>query len=101
MGRQPRSTTDVGALPSTVVEPPRRLPHLIRPDEVAGWLAGSRVRTVTYHRTDALSARAILERGVDVTRTQIASYGQGFYTSTVAEALYGDVEIVVAIRLLD
>jgi hypothetical protein len=83
------------------VEPSVRPPHLIHPDEVAGWLAGSRVQTVTYHRTDPLSARAILERGVDISRAWIGSYGQGFYTSTVPDPTYGEHELVVAVRLLD
>jgi hypothetical protein len=83
------------------VEPPRRLPHLIRPNEVAEWLAGSRVQTVTYHRTDAASARSILERGVNIDRAVRGTFGQGFYTATSPEAFFGPAELVVAVRLDD
>ena len=64
------------------------------------WLAGSRVLTVTYHRTDPISARSIVERGVSIGRSRIGSYGQGLYTSTIPNPEYGDYEVVMAIRLV-
>jgi hypothetical protein len=73
--------------------------HLISPAEVDGWLADSVVKVVTYHRTSMLAARLIVERGVDVTRSQFGAYGQGFYTGTEPEPFYGPAQIVAAIRL--
>lgn len=77
-----------------------RPPHVIASDAVDAWLADSAVRVVTYHRTSALGARSILERGVDIERSQIGAYGQGFYTATVPldEDLFGTT-LAVAIRL--
>lgn len=77
-----------------------RPPHVISPDDVDAWLAGSAVRVVTYHRTSHWAARSILERGVDITRSRIGAYGQGFYTATepVDEELY-DITLTVAVRL--
>jgi hypothetical protein len=45
------------------------------------------------------AARDILRRGVDISRSRIGSYGQGFYTATETDRFYGPVEIAVAIRL--
>jgi hypothetical protein len=76
-----------------------RPPHLIAPDEVADWLLDSVNGRVTYHRTSEQAARDIVRRGVDVSRSRIGSYGQGFYTATETDPFYGPVEIAVAIRL--
>ena len=38
-----------------------------------------------------------LERGVEIARSRIGSYGQGFYTATATDPFYGDAEIAVAI----
>jgi hypothetical protein len=81
-------------------EEPPRPPHIIRPDEVASWLAESVNKVVTYHRTDATAATDIIAHGVDVTKTHIGSFGQGFYTATHSDPFYGEVEIPVAVRLL-
>jgi hypothetical protein len=74
--------------------------HLILPEDVDAWLADSAVKAVTYHRTSVLAARSILERGVDIARSRIGAYGQGFYTATapVDEDL-DDVLLTVAVRL--
>jgi hypothetical protein len=72
--------------------------HLIAPDEVAAWLADSANQRVTYHRTMRTAADDILRRGIDVTRSRIGAYGQGFYTATVAEPQPGQVVLAVAIR---
>jgi len=77
-----------------------RPPHLIAPDEVDAWLADSAVSTVTYHNTDRLSAQAILANSVAIERCRVSSYGQGFYTATQADPFFGEVELVVAIRLV-
>jgi hypothetical protein len=58
-------------------------PHVIAPDEVAAWLADSVNKVVTYHRTTREGAQDIIDRGVDVSRSRIGAYGQGFYTTTV------------------
>jgi len=76
-----------------------RPPHLILPDEVDAWLAGSAIKVVTYHRTSVLGARSILEHGIDVTRPQTGAYGQGFYTSIEPEPFHGPVELIAAIQL--
>lgn len=74
--------------------------HIISPDEVDAWLADSSVRVITYHRTTLWAAQSILEHGVDIGRSRIGAYGQGFYTSTrVPGAELGDVTLSVAIRL--
>jgi hypothetical protein len=74
--------------------------HLILPEEVDAWLADSAVKVVTYHRTSVLGARSILAQGVDIARSRIGAYGQGFYTATapVDEEL-DDVTLTVAVRL--
>jgi hypothetical protein len=76
-----------------------RPPHLILPDEVDAWLAGSAIKVVTYHRTSVLGARSILERGVDIARSRIGAYGRGFYTATQSDPFFGEVELAVALRL--
>ena len=73
--------------------------HLILPDEVDAWLADSAVRVVTYHNTDRVSADAILRDGPRVELSRTGSYGQGFYTSTVPDPFFGEVQIAVAVRL--
>jgi hypothetical protein len=75
--------------------------HLISPEEVDAWLADSTVRAVTYHRTTVLGARSILERGVDIARSRVGAYGQGFYTASapIDDDLY-DLTLAVAVRLL-
>jgi len=82
-------------------EPPRP-PHIIRPDEVAAWLADSANKQVTYHRTTLADAQDIIEHGVDTGRSRIAAYGQGFYTRTTRakDLQVGETEIAVAIRIL-
>ena len=82
------------------MEPPRRPPHVITRDEVGAWLAGSAVQVITVHRTDPASARAIVEDGVDIDRTDpYAAWGRGFYSSTRPVPQYGEAGVTVAIRL--
>ena len=78
----------------------RRPPHVIAPDEVAAWLADSANKLVTYHRTTREAAADILDRGVDVSRSRIGSYGQGFYTATDVSQRPGDADLQVAVWLL-
>jgi hypothetical protein len=78
---------------------PGRPPHVIAPDEVAAWLADSVNKVVTYHRTTRDAAADTLEHGVDVSKSRIGSYGQGFYTTTETDPLFGPVELTVAVRL--
>lgn len=81
-------------------EPPRRRPpHVITPGEVATWLADSVVKTVTYHRTSALAARAILRGGARIVWPRGAAFGLGFYTATEVDDFYGDTTVTVAVRL--
>jgi hypothetical protein len=82
------------------MQPADRPPHLISPDEVPSWLADSVNGRVTYHRTSIEAAREILRRGVDISHSRIGAYGQGFYTSTDADAFFGDALVTVAIRLV-
>lgn len=65
---------------------------------MAIWLAGSIVRSVTYHATMPEAARQIVERGVDLRHSQRGAYGQGFYTATVPDPFFGQVVVAVAIR---
>ena len=81
------------------VQPGDRTSHLITDDEVAAWLLDSANDRVTYHRTSVQNARDIVRRGVDISRSRIGSYGQGFYTATETGPFYGPAEISVAIRL--
>lgn len=85
------------------MEPPAqradRPPHLISPDEVPDWLADSVNGRVTYHRTSKAAAREIMRRGIDISRSRIGSYGQGFYSATETDTYFGDVVLPVAIRL--
>jgi hypothetical protein len=74
--------------------------HQIIPAEVDVWLADSVVKAVTYHRTDAISARGIIARGVDLAEADLAgAWGRGFYSSTVPDPQYGSIEIAVAAPL--
>ncbi|MBI4492155.1 MAG: hypothetical protein HY690_05120 [Chloroflexi bacterium] len=66
---------------------------------MADWLADSVNRRVTYHRTARLAAQDILERGVDLSKSRLGAYGQGFYTVTDPSGLPGDVDLRVAVRL--
>jgi hypothetical protein len=84
--------------PTTTSGEPPRPPYLIRPDEVDAWLADSVNQRVTYHRTTHAAAQNILERGVDISRSRIAAYGQGFYTATDVRELAGDADLAVAVR---
>jgi hypothetical protein len=83
-----------------VTEGTGRPRHLIDRDEVPGWLADSVNKRVTYHRTTSNAAREIVERGVDVARSRVGAYGQGFYSATRGDPFFGDVELAVAIRLV-
>ncbi|MBI4492486.1 MAG: hypothetical protein HY690_06805 [Chloroflexi bacterium] len=79
----------------------RRYPsHLISPDEVKDWLADSVNKRITFHRTARLAAEEIIKHGVDISRSRIGAYGQGFYTTTDPEGLPGDTILEVTIRLL-
>ncbi|MFN8633330.1 MAG: hypothetical protein U0893_05695 [Chloroflexota bacterium] len=77
-----------------------RPPHLISPDAVADWLAGSAVLAVTYHRTSRESAERIRRTGVVPARSRVGTFGAGFYTASVEEEEYGPATLVVAIRLV-
>jgi hypothetical protein len=79
-------------------ESPARPPHWIRPDAVDAWLADSVNRRVTFHYTTREAAQEILEHGVDIRRSRIAAYGQGFYTLSVSDPSYGPVALEVAVR---
>src|SRR5207248_5022187 len=79
----------------------RRPPHLIEPSEVAAWLADLVVKSVTYHNTTPQAAAIIRRYGVDIDASRIGSVGQGFYTTTVPDVVFGDVAVPVAIRLRD
>ena len=76
-----------------------RPPHLIAPDEVADWLLDSVNGRVTYHNTTPDAAAEIHRRGVRMDRTRRGSFGQGFYTASSPEPLYGPVSLQVAVRL--
>jgi hypothetical protein len=82
------------------MQPADRPPHLISPDDVASWLAGSSVLGITFHRTSREAASRICRRGVDPERSRVGAFGAGFYTATIDEAEYGPARVVVAIRLL-
>lgn len=72
--------------------------HIIPPEDVDDWLADSAVKAVTYHRTSVLSASDVIEHGVDLAKSRIGSFGQGFYTATESDEFYGPAEVAVAIR---
>ena len=74
--------------------------HLIAPGEVAAWLADSANRRITYHRTTREAAANIVAKGVDIERSVIGTFGQGFYTVTDPQDLPGDAEVTVAVRIL-
>ena len=76
----------------------RRSPHVITPAEVDGWLADSANTRATYYRTTREAAQDIVEHGVDIAKSRIAAYGQGFYTATEADAFDGEAELLVAIK---
>jgi len=78
-----------------------RPPHVISPDEVADWLAGSAVLATTFHRTSRDAADRIRREGVDPERSRAGSFGAGFYTATIEEEEYGPARVVVAIRSLN
>jgi hypothetical protein len=77
----------------------RRRSHLIRPDEVDAWLVDSVNKVVTYHRTLRAAAAHIVEEGIDLSRSRIGAYGQGFYTATDVSERPGEVDVTVAVRL--
>jgi len=77
-----------------------RHPHQLRRADVSAWLANSVVNEITYHRTSVEAADIIRERGASVEASRIASFGQGIYTATETDPLYGSVEVAVAIRTL-
>ena len=70
-----------------------RPPHLISPEDVADWLIDSVNGRVTYHNTSPAAAAVIMQQGVDISRSQIGAYGQGFCTSTEPDDFYGIVVI--------
>jgi hypothetical protein len=72
--------------------------HLIRSNEVDTWLADSVNRRVTYHRTTRIAAQDIFEAGIDISKSRIGAYGQGFYTATDPSAFPGDTLLAVAVR---
>jgi hypothetical protein len=82
------------------LDPDDRLPHLISPEQVADWLAGSSVMGTTFHRTSREAADRIRRLGPDPERSRVGSFGAGFYTAAVAEEEYEPACVVVAIRLL-
>ncbi len=86
-----------GRPPGTGGQPPPP-PHVIRPAEVAAWLADSVNKRVTHHRTTHADAQDILERGVEIARSRIGAYGQGFYTVTDPSAFPGDTTLALAVR---
>jgi len=88
----------VSGRPTATGGEPLRPPHVIRPDEVAAWLADSVNTQLTYHRTLRADAQDILEHGVDVTRSRIGAYGQGFYTATDPAVFPGEAVVTLAIR---
>jgi hypothetical protein len=74
--------------------------HLIRRSEVARWLRDSVVPSITIHRTSVEAARRITEEGVAVARTEPDSaWGQGFYSSSIPDPRFGEIDIRVAVRL--
>jgi hypothetical protein len=77
-----------------------RPPHLISPEDVADWLAGSSVLGATFHRTSREAADRIRRLGADPERSRVGSFGSGFYTATFEEEEYGPALVIVAIRLL-
>src|SRR5919202_1323840 len=78
-----------------------RPPHIIEPDQVDAWLADSVNRQVTYHRTTREAALDTLEHGVDIGRSRIGAFGQGFYTVAVrpTDLQRGEAAVPVVIRL--
>lgn len=78
----------------------QRPPHLLTRRDVAAWLADSVVQEVTFPRTDPQSARDLIERGVDLTKSSAdGAWGRGFYSGTGSSARYGPVAVPVAVRL--
>ncbi len=74
--------------------------HQLTLGEVGAWLVDSVVKTVTFHRTDPVSARDITEHGVDLAEASAdGAWGRGFYSSTVPDPQYGSAEVPVAVRL--
>ena len=73
--------------------------HLILPSQVSAWLADSRVKAVTYHRTTPVAAADLVERGVRIERSRIGAYGQGFYTVTRPDVAGGPAVLTVAVKL--
>jgi hypothetical protein len=82
-----------------VTDPAPLASHQIRAERVAEWLADSVNQTVTFHRTSHEAASALIAAGVDVLRSTIGAYGQGFYTTSMADEFFGEAEVAVAIRL--
>jgi hypothetical protein len=74
-------------------------PHLIRPDEADAWPPDSVIKAVTYLSSLRAAAAQILEQGIDLSRSRIGAYGQGFYTATDVSERPGEVDIAVAVRL--
>lgn len=82
------------------MQPSDRPPHLIAPDQVTSWLAGSSVSATTFHRTSREAADRIHRLGIDPERSQVGSFGCGFYTATIEQEEFGPEPVEVAIRLL-
>lgn len=73
--------------------------HVIPSAEVDDWLADSVVKKVTYHRTTWSAATDIVEYGIDLDRSEIGAFGQGFYTATEPESWRGPAQVSVAIKM--
>jgi hypothetical protein len=74
--------------------------HLITPDEVEAWLAGSAVQAVLQHRTNPVAADLIERFGVEIGLGDTeAAWGQGFYACNYSEPQYGSAVLRVAVRL--
>lgn len=77
-----------------------RSAHVIARTEVGTWLADSAVRTVTFHGTTTEAAHGILAHGPRVELGDPeATWGQGFYSSTLPDLHYGDTIVRVAVRI--
>lgn len=75
--------------------------HLIAFAQVEAWLRGSAWPPPTYHSTDAESAEAIWEHGVDMAVcSPDSAYGRAFYTTSRIDPAYGEATVRTAVRLV-